>query len=555
MITPIIDRIGEFNPQLFRELKGRLKGRNILIATAISLCGQFLLYLYYEGLLPSNYDRYSRYCQGNNSNYSRNYQCLHDAVGNIIINWQLWWLDLFTCMSIVGIFVLLVIGTYMLISDIAKEESQGTLNFIRFSPQAAHHIFTGKMLGVPILLYLVGLLAIPLHIYAGLAAHIPFKLILAFYLVLFASCVLFYTAALFYSLVSFNKVVGFKALIFSGALFFFLCVMTSITLNEMASRTTIDWLLLFYPGTVLAYLSDATNLGTKYLQLSELTRGSWYQLNIWNNAVSGIGFILLNHCVWVYWLRQGLKRRFHNPTATPITKPQSYWLTGIFVLTMLGFAFQQTSWRNQDEAYYGNLAIFLFFNLIFFLGLIASLSPHRQTLSDWARYRHQVSKQQRNLVRDLLFGDKSPATVAIGLNLAITTSIILVAVLVMPLEEYQLPALLGVVLHMGIVCVYASIVQVMLFLKTTKRGLWAVGSIAVLTIVPLICFAILRVNPMTSPGIWLFTFLPIVATKEAAFATVGWAIAGQWLAVTLTHFQLQRQLKQVGDSETKLLLN
>jgi len=57
-----------------------------------------------------------------------------DNQGNFVINWQMWWLDLFTWLSLIGIFALLVAGTYLLISDLAHEERQDTLNFIRLSP-------------------------------------------------------------------------------------------------------------------------------------------------------------------------------------------------------------------------------------------------------------------------------------------------------------------------------------------------------------------------------------------------------------------------------------
>jgi len=59
----------------------------------------------------------------------------------------------------------------------------------------------GKLLGVPILLYLVAGLAAPLHLWSGLAAEIPLSLILSFYGVLIASCLFFYSAALLFGLV------------------------------------------------------------------------------------------------------------------------------------------------------------------------------------------------------------------------------------------------------------------------------------------------------------------------------------------------------------------
>jgi ABC-type Na+ efflux pump permease subunit len=83
-------------------------------------------------------------------------------------------------LSVIGIFALIVIGTYLLISDLAHEERRGTLNFIRLSPQSPENILVGKLLGVPILLYLVAVLAVPLHLWAGLAAQISLMRILSF---------------------------------------------------------------------------------------------------------------------------------------------------------------------------------------------------------------------------------------------------------------------------------------------------------------------------------------------------------------------------------------
>jgi ABC-type Na+ efflux pump permease subunit len=85
-------------------------------------------------------------------------------------------------------------GTYLLVSDLATEKNNGTLNFIRFSPQSTQSVLIGKMLGVPIALYITVLCALPLHLWAGLAGQIPLGRIVTFYGVLVAGCFLFYSA-------------------------------------------------------------------------------------------------------------------------------------------------------------------------------------------------------------------------------------------------------------------------------------------------------------------------------------------------------------------------
>jgi ABC-type transport system involved in multi-copper enzyme maturation permease subunit len=170
MALPWIDQLGEWNPQLFREIKGRLKPRNILIAVTISLVGQLLLLMSFVNHLPDvpvlseEYTPiFNRYCTGD-SPYPKADGSLCSLVGSnsFEINWQLWCQDVFVWLSIIGIIALLVGGTYMLVNDLSKEEQRGTLNFLRLSPQSGTSILTGKLLGVPILLYLVVFLALPI---------------------------------------------------------------------------------------------------------------------------------------------------------------------------------------------------------------------------------------------------------------------------------------------------------------------------------------------------------------------------------------------------------
>jgi len=136
MTLSLINRIGDWNPQLLRELKGRLKTRNVAIASAISLLGQLLLVMSYYGQLPVEKvesQTFSKYCPGPEQYYRGN-ECLKDIAGNFVINWQYWWLDVFVWLSLISIFVMSVVGTYMLIADLAQEDRRSTLNFIRLSP-------------------------------------------------------------------------------------------------------------------------------------------------------------------------------------------------------------------------------------------------------------------------------------------------------------------------------------------------------------------------------------------------------------------------------------
>jgi hypothetical protein len=52
MALNLVNQVGERNPQLFREIKGRLKPRNILIAVTLSLLGQLLVLMSFSAQLP-----------------------------------------------------------------------------------------------------------------------------------------------------------------------------------------------------------------------------------------------------------------------------------------------------------------------------------------------------------------------------------------------------------------------------------------------------------------------------------------------------------------------
>lgn len=292
-----LDRVGDWNPQLFREIKGRLKVRNVALAVATSLLGQLVLFLYWLGQVPNSENTYlgDQYCRlrdtylahqqqyrqlqgqyrqlqqqfsrysgtehydpekiqqlkGSIQEHKERIEYLQKIRRNTIcppeaIDTQLWWhdhyLQIFASLGVFVLFALLVVGTYMLISDLAREERRGTLNFIRLSPQSPQSILSGKMLGVPVLLYLAVVLTVPLHLWLGLSAQIPLVEIISFWAVLVASCAFFYSAALLFGLVS-SWLGGFQAWLGSGAVLFFLWVAN----NKPIDDTPLDWLNLFCP--------------------------------------------------------------------------------------------------------------------------------------------------------------------------------------------------------------------------------------------------------------------------------------------------------------------
>ena len=551
------------NPQLFREIKGKLKTRNVVIAAAISIITQFIVGISLLSELP-NPDpqgllevQYGRYSMGSGYGGYRSYAAYtKDMLNNWIINWQLLWLDLFIILSIISIFSLLIIGTYMLVADTVKEESRGTLNFIRLTPQSADSILLGKILGVPILLYVAVLLLLPLHLIAGIGAHIPVTLIIGFDAVVVASCAFCYSLALLWSLMNFS-LPGFKPWLASGAVGSLLMLLTTATMhnNRLISNALWDWILLLNPGIILSYLIEATYLPFNkidFVSADNLGELLFYGQALWTKASFGIGFILFNFSLWTYWCWSVLKRRFHNPASTLFSKAQSYWITGWLAVFALGFTLQDN--QHYSLATDDNFVFLQICLCVWGLSLIAALSPHRQALYDWARYRHQINKNGNVLWTELVFDENSPSGVAIAINIAIAITYITPSIFLF-LEPGERYIFWGFILSGLSILLYSLVAQLVLTLKTRKRAVWAGISVISMIVVPPLCLGFANMTPYKLPQLWLYSFLPTVGAEYASISAVLLAILGQAVAISLISFQVTRKLKQAGKSETKILFD
>lgn len=565
MALNLVNQVGEWNPQLFREIKGRLKPRNILIAVTLSLLGQLLVLISFSAQLPitervaksSINSEFNRYCTGNRPQTFSSPVCTLDSFGGVEINWQLWWQDVFMGLSIAGIVTLLIVGTYMLISDISKEEQRSTLNFLRLTPQSSQTILIGKMLGVPVLLYLVGFLAFPLHLAAGLSGDISLLQILGWYCLVAANCLLFYSAALLFGLTA-TWLGGFQAWLGGGAILIFMWIMVvAIGVRETVTHTPLDWIILFNPSAWLTYLTDTNSINGAPSYISD----GWTKFKVWGipvgkSALSMWGFMLLNYGIWTYWAWVGLKRCFHNPKATLFGKQQSYWLTACFQVVTLGFALNtRGNPNNYAQGIFENFQMLLVFNLIVFLGFIAALSPHRQAMQDWARYRHQQGKnRQRSVMADLIWGEKSPALVAIALNVAIASSILGTWILFWSDSQYKMPALFALLVNMSLILVYAAIAQLILLMKLQKRAASAVVTVGMLIFVPFLMLAFFSRSAEVAADLWLLSAFPWIGGNKISAMAVLLTVIGQSLTTALLSLQLTRQLRKAGESSTKALL-
>ena len=512
----LLDNLFNWNPQLFREIKGRLKTRNLAIAISLSLVSQFIVMMAFLEQLPQTYGqdvvRYSRYCV---------------RVGKYCtdIDWSDWWLDIFSTLNWILLTLMLVGGVYMLVGDIAKEQRIGTLNFIRLSPQSSQKIFLGKLLGVPILIYLAVAISLPLHLWANISSSLPLSWFFVFYGVLITLCCFFYNSSLFF-------------VFLGGTQAWLAAAVTSIFSS-------------FLMGIIQSYTYGVhTFVGTDAIN---------FLLIIGAMIISGI-------ILGSYWSWQAVNRRYRNPNATVISKKQSYWLIGCFQVYLLLF-FLVANIHESTEFLQESLVLFCTLNLLWFLLVIAMLSPQRQSILDWARYRHQqVNNNETAIVKgaaislkeDLIWSEKSPALVAIGINLVITAIIWISWILFWQNNTIKLPAIFALILSFNLILIYAAIAQFILLIKVKNPTIWTTGIVGGLIFLQPLALILMSITPDRSPNLWLFSTFPwfSIFHNSLAITPMLIAIISQWSVLISVTFLLTRKIQKLGASDSqKLLIN
>ncbi|NEO33508.1 MAG: ABC transporter permease [Symploca sp. SIO3C6] len=570
-----LDIIGDWNPQLLRELRGRLKPRNVLITVNVSLLGQLLLFLYSSSKLPSDIPNPNKYWNPIHNQYCAEPTptndpslCIRYPVDPIAIDWQVFWHNLFMALCWISIFTLLVLGTFLIISDLSREERRGTLNFLRLSPLSELKIMSGKLLGVPILLYLAVILAVPLHLWAGLSAEIPLLRIFLFYLVVASSCIFFYSGALLLgsSISNWSWLLPWLG---SGIVIAFL--MLTKDLIDSSPDEQLTWLRLLGPIHPMLYLFYPCQghccHGVCETGFWDWINWQWYYFRVGQSMFSLVGFVLLQHGLWTYWIWQGFKRRFRNPNTTIISKGQSYLLVACFEVVIVGCSVFER-WFLGSGRPNRHIHCLAVVNSIMLFVLMVTLSPSRQTLLDWVHSRrerasHPQGFRKNTLVSDLIWGEKSPAIVAMAINIAIAVSPLIIGSLLGILEAFEKTEMLFLgAFFVSLMMVYATIIQLILMMKTSRPSLWVIGTIVALVLLLPKTLAILGMHHLQYIILWLFSTFPSKIISYVVYRemdtmrmnTMFLALFGQLTIVTLLNLQLRRQLKLASESASKAIL-
>jgi hypothetical protein len=468
-----IDRIGDWNPQLLRELKGRLQWRSVLLTVALVAIVQVLFMLSFVQRLPTELN-ISQYCLNTSPPTQNGVRCL--------IDWQRWWGDILGWLNWTIAFFIYLPAIYFLIADINQEVQRGTMNFLRLSPRSSESILLGKILGVPSLSYLTLLLAMPLHLLVGLMFGISPLFFLSYYgtFILFGAVLL--SGALFLGFSSGTGGTPGSSKAVSGGVL--LGLLSGIVL--VSSLWSWNTFLLWQP-----YLAPLTDPAAR--SPNELL--NWFFLTINQNAIVMHLFTWGNLAIVAATLWRILQRAYTNPKATLLSKRQSYFLAPYSVLLLLGFAFQR-------KTGYSPMPMIGFIQLLIpwgLIGLITTLSTPRQTWLDWIRYRQSATESSglpmlqptsmpslkpslkpSRSIDDLIWGEKSPGLTAIGINLLMVTGIIATALAFSDANGRFAESAIGwwgILFTVTLVTIYALLTQWMLMLKTQKRSAWALGSL------------------------------------------------------------------------------
>ncbi|MGB3492939.1 MAG: hypothetical protein WBA57_09435 [Elainellaceae cyanobacterium] len=503
MTNSLLLQIGNWNPQLLREIRGRLTTRSIFAVLTVVAIAHMLILL---GVWQS-------------------------FEGGAVNPWR----GLFQIMAWLLPYGLYFIGGYSLVNDLTTEELQGTLNFVRLSPRPSPTILLGKLLGVPLLFYLAIALFVPLHLLSALIGGVPLGLVLSFYLMLVAEGLFIFCLAMLFALVSASQSMV-KTQPSTASVSFAVLTLMSFTPTILLWNQVVLW--SHFPN--LQFYSDPSAL-------------QWFYFPIGQNIWMGHGFTLATLFVGTTLIWNVVKRRFENPGATLISKRQSYALVACLELLIVGFFIPGSQRAFSEGAIVGLYGL----NMLLFIVLIFALSPTRQALLDWRYYESRQASRRSTLI----WGERSPAPVAIAINLLIAGAVVVPFLFWVAAAGESLLSLLFVALGFcGQVLFYGVLSQRILAAKVKNPWAWAVGTLSLIIAVPMIVLGILSQSSVVTTFVWavlgfqVILFAPeTVSQLDTAILIVlsVAALAVQWIILGLLTWHLQHFLSRMGKHEER----
>ncbi len=550
MNNTFYEKLSNTNPQLMREIKGRLKPAKIVLVVTGSLLIQGLVLLSYFTKLPlPNSNNYNPYCYPTvtttrqsepwlNRDY-RSLDCLKDSSGDLLIGWHIWWSHVCYALSAIAIVALIIGGLFLLIENIAKEQKEGTLNFIRLSPQTGYKIIIGKLLGVPLLVYIGVAAMIPLHGFAAIQGGYFLRDFISFYSVVSLSVLTVYLVGALYAIKG-----GQQALI------------CGVALGGLFSSSYLPSLRLLFPQSNFE---------------PPISEGIWWGLSLAEKPIYFQSFVILSLLILNSYLFKIIERAYQKPYATPLTKKQSYSLGIVANLYVLGFWLSSFNPNQSLISHSNTVDLFIAYSIFLLpvcLTLALSLSPNRQSLQDWTRYRKtlvpETGQPRYSLRADLIWGEKSPSVVAVGIHILMSIMTLVVAIAFWDAPDGfsdsngKLLAILGLFIVGGWLWIYSIVIQWLLLSKLSKQR-WVIPLMlgAIIGLPPLVLLVLGYHSAQSFPYWLMFSFgaSPFLALNGDLLPVAISTLLGQALIITMSLRLFSRQLKRVGQSELKQLMD
>ena len=490
-----IDRLGNWNPQLLRELRGRLKPHTVIAAVSFSVIFQIILLLITS---------------------SSNSRPVAESR----------WLDLWKIITWMLPYVTFTLGSYSIVNDIGQEQKRGTLNFIRLSPSPAWQILLGKMLGVPVLLYLFLGLMVPLHCFAGLQAGVSLPLIASVYLMLVPGCAICYSVVMLCGLLSETQRLAHPQ---GKAFAVAVIACCAIAPLYMGWNTTITWRPLLANPEIFGYPHPVV---------------SWFLLPINNIGFVSHAFSLAVLGTTAFLLWRMLLRNFNKPRSSAIGKRQSYAIfAGIEVLA-LGF-FLPTSLVDEQLATLSAILMYVL-TVMLLLVLMLAICPQRQALLEWVRYDSPGWKS-------LIWSDRSPLLVAVIIHLIVASVLLVPWLFWIGIGTKKLVETgLLVLCTTNTILMYATFVQQVCATKIRNPMAWAICGLSIWSFLAPLMLRSWELIPDRIPAtaaLWtLFGYGFWQFDKPTTIPFVGLGILAQWLflAFLLRRFQKTMQKLKAG---------
>jgi hypothetical protein len=378
----IVEAIGNWNPQLLHELNSRVSWLNVAICGLLSIGLQIATMAGLASWMNAGIDRSQSYSKG-------------DHIENLTQWPPLLWGCFAGMISYIILLLMATVAVYFIASSFHEEEQQGTLDFLRLAPHGSATILVGKLLGVPALVYVAGVCALPLQLYAAQAAQISLLTVLTWDV----------------------EIVGMVAIFGLSA------ALVTLRLNWSPILLAISTLGLAALLTIVSFMS----------QIDSSASVQWYGISLQDPLVNLVGIAAMAG-MGIYWQYQALAR-IYDRMATSLSRLQSYlWSLNCHLLLLgfcittgtdrhsgifnLAFDLSLQTYRSQNSVHpiYGDLpGLFWSFLAFWLLSLIPLLRSTDRVLTSQTDQKFTKS----SWLQTILFDDRAPAIWAVLANLGI----------------------------------------------------------------------------------------------------------------------------------------